>query len=93
MRKEVPVRTKPADHPTTAMADRLAKRGQFHRAMEQYEKVLQLHPHHGKAAVKIAWLLVSCDDEALRDHDRPLRLAARAFDHGPAFFPAPARAR
>ena len=42
MRKEAPVRTKPADHPTTAMADRLAKlqdqldliRGQVRQAQQ-----------------------------------------------------------
>jgi tetratricopeptide (TPR) repeat protein len=80
-------------HFRCAFADRLARAGQFHRAIAQCEKVLQVSPRHEKAAAKLAWFLVSCDDESIRDHDRALRLAEEAFANDPALFRALARVR
>lgn len=76
-----------------AFSDRLVRRGQFSLAIEQLEKVLQLYPDHGKAAAKLAWLLVSCEDPVLRDPDRALRLTERAFENDPLFFRALGRVR
>ncbi|NLS93812.1 MAG: tetratricopeptide repeat protein [Planctomycetaceae bacterium] len=69
-----------------SLADSLASGGQFRRAVEQYEHVLKLVPDHQRALIKLAWLLVSCADESVRDQDRAVWLVERAFERNPIFF-------
>jgi protein O-mannosyl-transferase len=71
-----------------SLADCLASRGEFGRAIEQYEHVLRLVPEHEPAIGRLAWLLASAPDGSLRDQDRAVRLIEYAFDRNPLFFRA-----
>lgn len=68
-----------------ALADRLAERGQNRRAIEELETVLRMEPRNNAARAKLAWLLVSSDEE-LRDTARGLALAESAYRAHPALF-------
>ena len=75
------------------LARRLEDHGQTRLALQQYQQVLQQDPEHGEAAVKLAWLLITCDDLTLRDYDRAISLAEQAYARKPIFFRALARIR
>jgi tetratricopeptide (TPR) repeat protein len=74
------VRVTPLDeHFRYALAERLAARGDQRRAIQEYDTLLAMQPDFSKAAIKLAWLLVSCDDRKLRDTQRAIKLAEGAF--------------
>lgn len=60
-----------------ALADGLAKRGQFDRAIPHYETALRLEPVYIDALGNFAYYLVTSDNDALRDDARAVKLAER----------------
>ena len=54
------------------------ERGKYKKAIEAYEKILDLDQAQPVAFNNLAWLLVTVPDENLREHDRALALAKRA---------------
>ena len=69
-----------------ALADNLAKSGRFREAARQYERALELSPDAGRVLTSLAWLLGRCDDRSVRDYDRAILLAKRAYDQDPGSF-------
>ena len=65
------------------LADNLARSGQYSRAAEEYEASLRLAPDYSKAMVRFARLLATCEDQRIRDYQRAIRLAERAFERSP----------
>jgi Zn-dependent protease with chaperone function len=54
------------------------ERGKYKKAIEAYEKILDLDQAQPVALNNLAWLLVTVPDETLREYDRALTLAKRA---------------
>jgi len=63
--------------PHRVLADSLAKRGQFDRAIAHYQIALDIEPDYVDALRNFASRLVTCEDEQLRDYDRAIKLAER----------------
>ena len=53
------------------------------KAIEAYEKALQLKPMNGDIYNNLAWLLITAQDESLHDPARALELAQRAVELKP----------
>lgn len=63
--------------PHRVLADSLAKRGHFDRAIAYYEAALEIEPDYVDALRNFASRLVTCEDEQLRDYSRAIKLAER----------------
>ncbi len=63
------------------------QRGKYKKAIEAYEKILDLNQAQPVALNNLAWLLVTVPDESLRDRERALILAKRAvaLDRSPGY--------
>ena len=61
-----------------ALADRLVVFGHYRRAAETYREAMRLHPDDARIQSNYAWLLATCDDREVRDHELAAELAARA---------------
>ncbi|NQT17345.1 MAG: hypothetical protein HQ582_31615, partial [Planctomycetes bacterium] len=61
-----------------ALADRLVVHGQYRRAAETYREAMRRHPDDARIQSNYAWLLATCDDREVRDHELAVELAARA---------------
>ncbi len=54
------------------------ERGEYKKAIEAYEKVIELDEHHAASLNNLAWILVTAPEEELRDNARALDFAKRA---------------
>ncbi len=61
-----------------ALADRLVVHGRFHRAAQTYQEAMRLHPEDARIHSNYAWLLGTCDERELRDHELAVELATQA---------------
>jgi Zn-dependent protease with chaperone function len=59
-------------------ADFYYSRQNYMKARDVYEKVLRTNKDHVHALNNLAWLLTTCPDESMRDHEKALALAGRA---------------
>jgi Zn-dependent protease with chaperone function len=59
-------------------ADFHYSRQNYMKARQAYEAVLLTDKNHVHALNNLAWLLTTCPDESMRDHETALALAARA---------------
>ncbi len=59
----------------SSLADNLARRGQFRRAVLHYQTALRIRPDHAETLGDFAWFLTTCDDPQWRDYGRAVRLA------------------
>lgn len=66
------------------LGDLMQEKKMEHKAIEAYEKALQLKPMNGDIYNNLAWLLVTAQDISLHDPARALRLAQRAAELKPA---------
>jgi len=53
----------------------LVRHGEFERAIEHYDDVLEVFPNDKFAVFNLAWLLATCPDESLRNPARAVELA------------------
>lgn len=60
------------------LGDFLHNRKMEQKAIDAYEKALQINPHHAEANNNLAWLLLTAQDSALRNPQRALTLAKSA---------------
>lgn len=65
----------------------LADRGDYSAAISDYERALELDPTDGTVYLRLAWLLATCPDDAVRKGPEAVRLARRACDLMPASSP------
>jgi tetratricopeptide (TPR) repeat protein len=65
-------------------ADSLAKRREWRRAIDQYEKAISLEPGCTEAMVGLGRLLSTCPDARYRDEDLAVQLTFQAFQLNPA---------
>jgi len=63
-----------------ALADSLAKRGQFDRAIPHYQTALAIEPEYIDVLRNFAFHLVTCPDEQLRDDGLAIQLAERGCE-------------
>jgi len=63
--------------PHRVLADSLAERGQFDRAIGHYQTALRMEPDYVDALRNFASRLVTCEDEQLRDDNLAIKLAER----------------
>lgn len=68
-----------------SLADNLAQRGEYERAIRYYEEAAERPPWGARAKSQLALLLVTCKDERLRDYERAVTLAEIAFQENPKF--------
>ena len=66
------------------LGDFYHSRKEYHEAATAYEKALQQQPDSSKILNNLAWLLVTCDDQSLRNPARALEYARRAAETEPA---------
>ncbi len=64
--------------------DSLARRGQYRRAIVQYETAIERDPESDEAPERLARLLTTCPDLELVDHERAVQLAQEAFRVNPS---------
>ena len=64
------------------LAESLAEHGPYRRAIRHYEEALRLMPSDGRPMSHFAVLLATCEDKELRDYDRAMRLAMKAYLQG-----------
>ena len=58
-------------------ATSLKRGGRFDLAIENYQKAIDADPGYEGPLLHLAWLLATCSDRRLRDHDRAILLAKR----------------
>lgn len=63
-----------------ALGDRLVIHGQYRRAMEVYEEARRLHPNDARIHSNFAWLLATCRQSELRNHELAEAMAMRACE-------------
>jgi Zn-dependent protease with chaperone function len=66
------------------LGDFYHSRKEYHEAVTAYKKVLQRQPDSSKILNNLAWLLVTCDDQGLRNPAKALDYARRATEIEPA---------
>jgi tetratricopeptide (TPR) repeat protein len=59
-------------------ADFHYSRQDYTKARDMYEAILRTDKDHVHALNNLAWLLTTCPDESMRDHEKALALAGRA---------------
>jgi tetratricopeptide (TPR) repeat protein len=78
------VRVDPNDSTTWyCLARSLARGGQFHRAIRHFEMALLLDPNDAGTLGDFAQFLATCREQGLRDYDRAVELAERAYRQDP----------
>lgn len=66
------------------LGDFYHSRKEYHEAVTAYEKALQRQPDASEILNNLAWLLVTCEDQGLRNPSKALDYARRAAEIEPA---------
>src|SRR5207249_1914 len=56
------------------------RKGEYAKAVEDYERALKLDPKNPLRLDTLAWVLATCPDDDVRDGERAVKLATRACE-------------
>ncbi|HKI35481.1 MAG TPA: tetratricopeptide repeat protein [Gemmataceae bacterium] len=57
-----------------------AERGEYEKAIADYQEAMRLDPGHAEAHDSLAWLLATCPADGVRDGKRAVELATKACE-------------